>query len=94
MKKKEMVKGSRGWGSWTAVEEAVGLQLEADALQIARWLTLVHTHLGSGFSSFRSVSVPLGPVCVSSSFTWVRSQLYINTIQGQLYRDLLQYQKF
>ena len=59
-----------------------------------RWLTLVHTHLGSGFSSFRSVSVPLGPMCVYSSFTWVRSQLYINTIQGQLYRDLLQYQKF
>lgn len=33
MKKKEMEKGSSGWGSWTVVKEAGGLQLEADARQ-------------------------------------------------------------
>ena len=45
MKKKEMVKGSRGWGSWTAVEEAVGLQLEADALQITEDDWHLSTHI-------------------------------------------------
>lgn len=44
MKKKEMEKGSNGWGSWTAGEEAVGLKLGANALQITEddWRMCTH----------------------------------------------------